>query len=138
MVTWIGDDAASVAFAWPVLFGKGVQQGTLGDVSIVAMYDYDWDMTRVFDSRIDDEVFTFTYDFDTKTVRDDQTGSTWNAEGLAVSGAMRGTQLSRLITSDAYWFNFVALHPNGNAVDVAKVEGEAEDTSNEVKIDVEL
>jgi hypothetical protein len=43
---------------------------------------------------------------------DGGTNSTWNVFGRAVRGPLRGTQLEPVDTIEAFWFNWVAFHPN--------------------------
>jgi hypothetical protein len=42
---------------------------------------------------------------------DKQTGSLWNFEGKAISGQMKGKQLTRLPFDEGFWFEWVAFHP---------------------------
>lgn len=53
--------------------------------------------TLTFD--VDGGTNTFPY-----TLRDNETGSTWNLLGEAVDGPLQGTQLQRPIAYNAYWF----------------------------------
>lgn len=129
VVTWVGDDAASTSFSRDVLKGRGTQQTTLGELPLAAFYDFDLQTTRVFDARVDGQTLTFSYDWNEKEIRDAETGSVWNAEGEAISGKMRGKALTRQIANDAYWFCYIALHPNGAAVEVTPAK--AEETTNE-------
>jgi hypothetical protein len=42
---------------------------------------------------------------------DSQTNSPWNAYGLCISGALKGTQLTSLILEPEYWFAWSEFHP---------------------------
>jgi len=48
---------------------------------------------------------------------DDQTGSTWDVLGRAVSGPLTGTQLEATGHLDTFWFAWAAFHPETRLVD---------------------
>ena len=43
---------------------------------------------------------------------DDQTGSTWNILGEAISGELEGLQLTPIIHGNHFWFAWAAFHPD--------------------------
>ncbi|NOJ26418.1 MAG: hypothetical protein DA330_00185 [Nitrososphaera sp.] len=51
------------------------------------------------------------YDVNTSKIFDKQTGSEWNFDGLAISGGMKGEQLTRIPFDEGFWFEWVAFHP---------------------------
>ena len=51
------------------------------------------------------------------TLRDEQTGSTWNVFGRAVSGPLRGQQLDAVEHLDTFWFAWVAFQPDTRLVE---------------------
>ena len=53
----------------------------------------------------------FDYNTKDKSFIDKQTGSLWNFEGKAISGQMKGKQLTRLPFDEGFWFEWVAFHP---------------------------
>ena len=76
---------------------------------IVLFSQYDGN-TRAFDRSINGQVLDFELS-DNKII-DIQTGSVWNYDGVAISGDLQGTELSRLPFSPGFWFEWVAFHPN--------------------------
>lgn len=64
---------------------------------------------RAYDSLVDGQVLEFT--LEGQKMRDVQTSSEWNLDGLAVSGPLKGEQLNRLPFSPGFWFEWVAFHP---------------------------
>ncbi|WP_323793182.1 DUF3179 domain-containing protein [Nocardioides sp.] len=62
-----------------------------------------------YDARLRDRTLTFRRD-GRGAVRDD-TGSTWNAFGRAVSGPLAGSQLRAVKHLDTFWFAWVAFQP---------------------------
>jgi hypothetical protein len=57
----------------------------------------------------DAQGYTFT---GADTVTDEQTGSTWNPDGLAVDGPLAGTQLEQVPAVTTLWFAWAAFQPD--------------------------
>jgi hypothetical protein len=68
-------------------------------------------MIRAYDPVVDRQVLEFSYNAKDQNFIDAQTGSLWNFEGKAVSGQMKGKQLTRLPFDEGFWFEWVAFHP---------------------------
>jgi Protein of unknown function (DUF3179) len=68
-------------------------------------------MIRAYDPVVDRQVLEFSYNAKDQNFIDTQTGSLWNFEGKAVSGQMKGKQLTRLPFDEGFWFEWVAFHP---------------------------
>ena len=64
----------------------------------------------VFEPRADGRLLSF--DPVDEGFRDDQTGSTWNVLGQAVSGPLKGEQLPTYTHLDTFWFAWVAFQPD--------------------------
>lgn len=47
---------------------------------------------------------------------DEETGSTWNIQGLALSGPLAGSQLERIEHLDTFWFALAAFEPDTRVV----------------------
>ena len=45
-------------------------------------------------------------------ITDEQTGSRWNIEGLAVAGPLAGRRLEPAVALDSFWFDWAAFHPD--------------------------
>ncbi len=61
----------------------------------------------LFDPAVDDRVLHLT-----PALRDRETGSTWDATGLAVAGPLRGRRLAPLPHLDTFWYTWAAIHPD--------------------------
>ncbi|MEK0324015.1 MAG: DUF3179 domain-containing (seleno)protein, partial [Nitrosopumilus sp.] len=66
--------------------------------------------TRAFDRTINDQVLEFDY-LQEKLI-DLQTKSEWSYEGIAVSGPLEGTELTRMVIEPGFWFAWMAFHPD--------------------------
>ena len=65
---------------------------------------------RAFERTLDGQVLDF--EFKDGKIIDTQTNSEWNYDGIAVSGSLEGSQLSRMPFSPGFWFEWVAFHPD--------------------------
>lgn len=127
-----GEEVA--AFAREVLTGIGMQEATVGDVPMIGVYDFDLDIVRVFDRRVDGEVLSFTYDYAEGELRDTATESLWNAEGVAVSGNMKGKQLTEVSATTSYW---VCAHTTYPAIRPIGAESAPQEAQDETTITVD-
>lgn len=66
--------------------------------------------TGVFSPIVDGEKLTFS--FEDGKVSDQQTGSTWNISGKAISGPMVGTRLETMLYGDYFAFAWLVFYPN--------------------------
>ena len=64
---------------------------------------------RAFDRSLADMVLEFEHS-DGKII-DVHTQSEWNYDGLAISGPLQGSQLTRESISPGFWFEWIAFHP---------------------------
>jgi hypothetical protein len=80
-------------------------------IALFSLYPF---MVRGYDPIVvEDEELTlqFEYDADNNRIIDKQTGSEWNFEGMAITGQMKGKQLTRLPYDEGFWFEWIAFHP---------------------------
>jgi len=66
--------------------------------------------TRAFDRSLDEKFLEFNYS--ENKLKDSDTESEWNYEGIAISGPLEGTKLTRISFSPGFWFEWVAFHPD--------------------------
>lgn len=55
---------------------------------------------------------TLTFTFDGRSIRDEQTGSTWDALGRALSGPLEGETLDPVVAINHFWFSWAAFRPD--------------------------
>jgi hypothetical protein len=77
-------------------------------LALYSLYPF---MVRAYDPLVDGRVLEFSYNTKDQNFVDKQTSSSWNFEGKAVSGQMKGKQLTRLPFDQGFWFEWVAFHP---------------------------
>lgn len=78
----------------------------------IALFSLHPFMARVFISTLDGQNVEFQFDKNSSKITDIQTGSEWNFDGTAISGPMKGKQLTRLPFDEGFWFEWVAFHPD--------------------------
>lgn len=77
----------------------------------IALFSLHPFMIRAYDPVVDGQVLEFSYNTKNQSFVDKQTSSLWNFEGKAISGQMKGKQLTRLPFDEGFWFEWVAFHP---------------------------
>jgi hypothetical protein len=80
------------------------------DACLVALRDHALSFAQIFDCQHNDRFLTFTR-VDAQTYTDAETGSLWNADGLAIDGVLQGIQLIEVPTVRLYTFAADALYP---------------------------
>lgn len=68
-------------------------------------------MIRAYDPVVDGQTLIFSYNIKDQNFVDKRTNSLWDFEGKAISGQMKGKQLTRLPFDEGFWFEWVAFHP---------------------------
>jgi hypothetical protein len=62
-----------------------------------------------FSRLLNGSVLTFKYDG--QNIVDDETGSTWDVLGKAISGELTGNQLEQVVSVNHFWFSWVGFKP---------------------------
>ncbi len=123
----IGD--AELAFPFQVLAEERVVNYNIAGQDMVVFYEpgtlsaldtrviaaaRDVGATGVFDPVVDGTKLRFVFEASggDGTIVDEQTGSTWSILGKAVAGRFLGTQLTRILHQDHFWFAWAAFHPD--------------------------
>lgn len=103
----------AMAFTRKLLSEVHVTNETLGGEALVALYDADFAVARVFAATTPDgQQLTFAYDEEKERITDNETGSVWSATGVATSGTLRGTALTEYGTQPMFWFAWASMYPN--------------------------
>jgi hypothetical protein len=122
----VGYEAADVAKAYPLttLAAVGIIEDTVGEQALVVFYQPGQvsalDKSVIADSKevgsgalfipaANGQPLTFSYD--AGVITDNETGSTWNIFGQAISGELAGAQLETLLTRTDFWFAWAAFNP---------------------------
>jgi hypothetical protein len=124
-VTTVDINGEAAAYPNEVLQELVVVNDTVGGVDLVVFWQpglasaldtssiasgEDVGANGVFERSIDGQTLTFFVEGE--TITDDQTGSTWNIFGEAISGELVGRSLTSVVKVDHFWFSWVAFRPD--------------------------
>jgi len=119
-----GDESA--AFPYPVLEEERVIQRDIGGKSIVVFWEAgtasaldtrniangrDVGSANAFSAEVDGRALTF--ETQSNGFRDAETGSRWDAFGVATSGELKGTALQPVVGVQHFWFSYSAFSEDG-------------------------
>ena len=100
-----------MAFPLAALRIAGVNE-RVGDVPVLVVHQPSSDTTTAFEARATGKTMRFqAADDDASSLIDLDTRSTWDAYGLCVGGALKGTQLKPLILIPEFWFAWSQFRP---------------------------
>lgn len=118
-------DGVAVAYPFSLLARKKAVNDTVGSSPVVAFWQdgavsaldrSDIDSSRrvgmaaLYKRTVNGRTLTFECSKDS-TLRDLETGSTWNIFGCALEGTLAGTQLVRAFANPHFWFAWAAFQP---------------------------
>jgi hypothetical protein len=102
-------DNAQMAFPSDSVKNVGFLQETVGDREILVFWDPNLEAVRGYSRVVGSSALDFEMLED--RLKDTQSGSLWNFDGEAVGGKYLGDELEALILEQAFWFSWVASHP---------------------------
>ena len=106
-----GVEAGGAFKAYPdaVVGELAVINDAVGDVPVVVWLDAAIGGPKAFLRTVEGKGLTFAVQ--DGLFADEETGSGWDAGGMAVSGQLKGTQLERIVHEPVFWFAWAAFHP---------------------------
>lgn len=114
-----------IAYPFEALQAEFAMNDTVGGEDVVALWQggvasaldtdqiddgRDIGTAALFSRVVDGQTLTFIAD-EKGLIRDEQTGSVWNAFGTATEGALKGSQLQQLVAAPHFWFAWAAFQP---------------------------
>ena len=110
LVVGVDNNGAAIAYVLADLpDGPAVIEDTLGGLDIVVFADASTDFGIAYSAIVGGETLDFSVDGGLYV---DASGSTWSSSGLAVSGALAGTQLEFVTSFVTEWYGWAAYHPD--------------------------
>lgn len=107
----VGGDA--VAYPYDRLADERVVNDTVGGRPLVVTFDRESATARVFSATVDQRVLRFTAADDDGRLRDDATGSTWDAaSGECLAGELEGRRLAPEVGIPSFRRAWRAFHPD--------------------------
>lgn len=102
----------TVAFPFSELRKARVVNYRLGGEPLVIIHQPSSDTTTAFVARAKGKLLSFqAANADASSLVDLETHSSWNAYGLCLSGALKGTRLKQLVLEPEFWFAWSEFHP---------------------------
>ncbi len=128
-----GPSGAAIAYAWSAVADARVIHDLFDGIDLVVFWTpgvlsildtghaamaRDVGTTAVFETSLEGRTLSFAPNpaGEGQTFIDEQTGSVWDIFGRAVEGELAGSQLTRVIHSDHFWFAWQAFHPDTEVV----------------------
>ncbi len=109
----IGVLAGSGSMAFPVAQGgdEGLMQADVGGVPVVILEQENGLATLAYHRALTDgTVLNFVNDG--SAIIDENTGTVWNSDGLAIEGPLEGVQLIFVTSFFTEWYGWAAFHPD--------------------------
>ncbi len=106
-----------MAFPLPVLQGRGsrsVFQWVAGDEPTVVFWDVDLYAAVAYEATVNGQLLNFfrINRFENGRFFDEETGSEWSFEGLAIDGPLKGTRLKQVVEANLFfWFAWSTFVP---------------------------
>ena len=113
----LGVDAFGASRAYPVnrISAAKLIEDRLNGTPVLVIVGPDQKSFRVFQARTGSEYFSLTQaprnQIGAPVFMDSTSGGTWNFDGCAVSGSLRGTCLKSVPAINDYWFDWRNYHP---------------------------
>lgn len=103
------------AFSISALRKVRVVNDNIGGTAVLVVHQPASDTTTAYDAELKGRVLKFrAADEGADKLVDLETHSMWNAYGLCLSGALKGSQLKSLILEPEFWFAWSEFHPQTN------------------------
>ena len=110
------------AYPFRVLNQQPVVNDTVGQVPVAVFFDKGSAAGAVFSPQLDDgTLLSFEPGETLEVAIDTQTKSEWDIfTGTATSGPLKGTQLTQIPITYAFWFGWADYHPEGTVYSLAQ------------------
>lgn len=99
------------AYDWRHLFKKRLLNDSLNKTPILIAIESDSLTFHAFNTTVNGKPLHFSLD-DKGVLTDQETASSWNWDGLATTGTLKGSCLTRIQAYQEYWHSWKHFHPN--------------------------
>jgi hypothetical protein len=107
----LGLESGSVEVAYPISrLGDGVINDVVGDTPVTIFSLAEGPTGAAYSSYAGEEALTFV--FESGSIKDRETGSTWSFGGVATAGQLKGSHLEALPSRSTFWFALIAAFPD--------------------------
>ena len=108
-------DGEAKAYPFSSMDARSVINDRVGGVDIAVLWDRQSTLAIPYAREVNGRTLTFDIDMDVGFpfgMKDQETGTVWNANGLAVEGELAGVQLAQVPAHNSMWFAWVTFWQN--------------------------
>eukprot|EP01037_Dinobryon_pediforme_P008397 gene8397-8485_t len=99
------------AYDWRKLFKKRLVNDNVNQKPLLVAIEGDSLTYHAFNSTVNGKVLHFKLD-SVGVLKDNETASVWDWDGLATSGSLKGCRLDKIQAYQEYWHSWKHFHPN--------------------------
>jgi len=110
-IVGIINEHSSKAYDWNELVAKRIIQDSLTGLPILITLEKDTASFHVFDRSLNGNILKFEKTNDENILKEINTQSTWNIEGVCIDGTFKGQQLQAVQASQEFWHSWSTFHP---------------------------
>ncbi len=110
-VIGVANDKASRAYDWNDVVAKRLIQDSLPGLPLLIVLEADTASFHVWNRNVKGNVLRFEKGSDGQLLKDENTGSAWDLNGICVFGVMKGTQLQPVQAYQEFWHSWQTFHP---------------------------
>jgi len=111
-IVGVRNDSSSTAYDWNELVKKRVIQDTLEGSPILVAMESDTSSFHVYECKVNGFILQFNTNLVDNHLTDQNTGSTWNMDGLCIEGPLKGQQLKSVQAYNEFWHAWERFEPN--------------------------
>jgi hypothetical protein len=111
-VIGVANNNAAKAYDWNELVAKQVIQDSLPALAILITLEKDTASFHVFNRSLNGNILQFEKTTDENILREINTQSTWNMQGVCIDGTLKGQQLQAVQASQEFWHSWTTFHPS--------------------------
>jgi hypothetical protein len=114
MKSWvlgIEKNGISKAYDWNELVTKKLVQDSFAAIPLLFFIEKDTASFYVYQRQVAGRQLHFQINDSTGLFRDSETGSSWNAGGWAIDGALKGNRLEPVQVYQEFWHSWQTFHP---------------------------
>jgi hypothetical protein len=100
------------AFDWNNLVKQKIIQDTVAELPVVIVLEKDTVSFHVYDRHVNGSVLNFQKGNNNEIFVDQNTGSTWNMDGVCIDGTLKGEKLTAVQSYQEFWHSWSTFHPN--------------------------
>lgn len=99
------------AYDWNALVNSKLIEDSLPGLPLVMVLEPDSITFHAWNRNLNGQVLHFTKDSSSQLIRDHNTQSAWNMDGICIEGPLKGNVLSTVQASQEFWHSWRTFHP---------------------------